>query len=70
MQFFNFAIFNHNPIPSLSSNFQTSLPEGGTSLLPKALSSQKLADKFHDHVVARVKEDWHYWDGHTIQCTM
>ena len=29
--------------------------------MPKVLSPPKLADRFHDHVVARVKEDWRYW---------
>ena len=54
----------------LLSTFQASLPASGATLLPKAISSQKLADKFHDHVVARVKDDWRYWDDSTVQCSL
>ena len=56
-------------LSSLPSTFQASLPASGATLLPKVLSPQKLADKFHDHVVARVKEDWRYWDGGKTQCS-
>ncbi len=37
------------------------LPANGAPLLPKVMTMRTLADNFHDHVVARTKDNWRYW---------